>query len=35
MRLYSEGFIFRLKIKLVVWGIFEFLWCFAVFVGYP
>ena len=35
MRLYSEGFIFRLKIKLVVWGIFEFLWCFAVFIGYP
>ena len=36
MGLYSEGFTVRLKIKLDIWGIFEFfLWCFTVFVAYP
>ena len=35
MGLYSEGFTFRLKIKFDLWGIFEFLWWFTVFVAYP
>ena len=36
MGLYSEGFIFRVKIKLDIWAIFEFfLWCFTALVAYP
>ena len=39
MHLYSEGFILRLKIKLNIWSIYEwvymsFLWCFTAFVAY-
>ena len=34
MRLYSEGFILRLKIKLNYGVYMSFLWCFTVFVAY-
>ena len=35
MGLYSEGFTFRLKIKFDLWGIFELLLRFTVFVADP